>query len=235
MSEPTDPPAPIDPPPPPPGPAGNAWERRAQLGFLEGLVGGIKSFVTAPGQAFSETRRSGDLGSPLLYAIIVAVVTALVGQLWALLFGTSILAFLPADVQQMVPLWMLSQGAGVMIGFVFMPIITVIWVFLWGAIMHVLLLLVGGLERSEAGFEGTLRVVCYSSTGNLAKLVPIVGDLISMIWMIVLAVIGLNRIHGTSEGKSIAVVLLPLLLCCVCVGAAVMLGVGAMLSGLAPE
>jgi hypothetical protein len=240
MSEPTDPPAPFEsgpPPPPPPGEpraghGGNAWERRDQLGFVEGLVSCIKSFVTKPGEAFSETRRTGDLASPLLYAIIVAVVTALIGQLWAVLFGTSILAFLPADLQEAMPLWMVSQGAGLMVGFVVMPILTLIWVFLWGAIMHVLLLLVGGLQSSEAGFDGTLRVVAYSSTGNLAKLVPVIGDLISTFWMIVLAVIGLTRIHGTSEGKAVAVVLLPLVICCVCVGAAVMMGVGAILSGL---
>jgi len=247
MSEPTDPPAAMVPPAPPPaaagaspgeppgGHAGNAWERRQELGFVAGLVRCIRSFVTTPGQAFSETRRSGDLASPLLYAIILAVVTSLVGQLWAMLFGTSMLAMLPAEFQEALPFWVMSQGAGVMVGFVVMPIVTVIWVFLWGAIMHVLLLLVGGLESSDAGFEGSLRVVAYSSTGCIAKLVPLIGDMISTLWMIVLAVIGLTRLHGTSEGKAVTVVLLPLLICCVCVAAAIMVFAGALLSGMGAE
>ena len=75
-------------------------------------------------------------------------------------------------------------------------------------------------------------MVAYSSTGNVAKLVPVIGDMVSTLWMIVLAVIGLTRLHGTSEGKAVTVVLLPLILCCVCLGVAVMMGVGAVMSGM---
>ena len=199
---------------------------------MEGLVGGIKSFVTSPGEAFSLSRRSGDLGSPLLYAIIISFVTGLIGQLWALVFGSSMLAMMPSEMREAMPFFMGAQGAGVMVSLVLIPILTVVWVFVWGAIMHVLLMLLGGGEAAEAGFEATLRVVAYSSTGNIAKVVPVIGDLISTLWMIVLAVIGLTRIHGTSEGKAVAVVLLPLVVCCVCFGGFAMLGVGALMSGL---
>lgn len=228
---------PIAPPPPPPeapapGRPGNDWERRGELGFLNGLVGAVKAFVTSPGEAFSQTRKSGDLGSPLVFAVLVAVVTAMIGQIWAMLLGTSMLTMLPAEFQEGLGLFMMSSGAGFIVGLIVMPVVTVIWVFLWGAIVHVLLVLVGGLDSSDAGFEGSLRVVAYSSVGNLAKLVPVIGDLISIVWMIVLMVIGLNRIHGTSEGKAVAAVLLPVVLCCVCAAGVLMVGLGAVMSQL---
>lgn len=225
--------APPPPPPPPGGPPGrpgNAWERRGELGFVEGLLGAVKAFVVSPGEAFAQTRTSGDLGSPLLFAILLAVVSALIGQLWAMVVGTSVLTMLPAEMQQGLGVFMMSSGAGVLFGLVVIPIVTVIWIFLWGAIVHVLLLLVGGLDTSEAGFEGSLRVVAYSSVGNLAKVVPVIGGMISVIWMIFLIVIGLNKIHGTSEGKAVAAVILPLVVCCVCIMGLMMVGFGAVMS-----
>ncbi len=241
MSEPTDPQIPASPPPPPPPPPpedppaaarGNIWERRNELGFVDGLVGGVKSFITAPGDAFSQTLKSGDLGSPLLYAILISFATAVVGQLWAMFFGTSMLAFLPSETRELLPFWLGAQGTGLVVGLVVIPIFTVVWVFLWGAIMHVILMLVGGSEAAGASFETTLRVVAYSSTGNVAKLVPVIGDVIATLWTIVLAVIGLTRMHGMSEGKAVVVVLLPLVACCVCFGGFAIMGAGAMLSGL---
>ena len=126
---------------------------------------------------------------------------------------------------------MLGSGAGFFVSLFVVPIVTVVWIFLWGAIVHLLLLLIGGLDDSEAGFEGSLRVVSYSSVGNVAQLVPGIGKLISVIWMMVLMVIGLTKLHGTSEGKAVTAVLLPLVLCCACVGIAAIAGLGAALSG----
>ena len=245
MNEPTaPPPAPPGGPPPggsssggtPPGGAapprpGNAWERRGELGFLEGLAGGLRGFVTSPGATFAETRTSGDLGSPLLFAILVAVVTGVIGQIWAMLVGSSMLTMLPAEFREGLGAFMVASGGGLVVGLFVVPIVTLIWIFIWGAIVHVLLVRVGGLDSSEAGFEGTLRVVAYSSVGNLAKLVPVVGGLISVVWMIFLMIIGLTRIHGTSEGRAVAAVLLPVVLCCVCGMGLVMVGFGAVMSG----
>lgn len=235
MSEPT-----TTPPPPPPqepaGPPGNAWERRSSLGFVNGLVEGAKSFIVAPGQAFAETRRSGDLASPLLFAVLLSTVAALIGQIWAMMIGTSILSMVPPEYREGLGFLMVSSGAGLIVSLVVVPIVTVIGMFIGSAILHLMLLLVGGVESSSAGFEGTLRVMCYSSVGRLGQVVPFLGGLLSFVWSVILLVIGLKRMHGTSEGKAIAAVLLPLALCCVCIFAAFMLGVGgAMLGGLSNQ
>jgi hypothetical protein len=78
-------------------------------------------------------------------------------------------------------------------------------------------MIVGGLESSDTGFEGTLRVVCYGSVAQLASIVPILGAFITFVWQIVLFVIGFIHVHRTTQGKAIFAALLPFLLCCVCI------------------
>lgn len=242
MSEPIEtpppppPPAPPSEPPPPDEPEarpGNAWERRDELGFVQGLIEATKNFVTAPGDTFAQTRKSGDMGSPILYAVILCLVMSIVGQIWSLMLGTSMLSMMPSEYREALPFLAATSGFSVMATIFVVPIMTLIWVFLGSAILHVMLMLVGGLDGSDSGFEGTLRVVAYSSVAQLGQIIPGVGGMITTIWMIVLLVIGLTRLQGTSDGKAVAAVLLPSILCCVCIGAMVVFGVGAAMSGLA--
>lgn len=235
MSEPTASPPPPPPEPPAP-PAGNAWERRGTLGFVNGLVEATKGFIVAPGATFDETRRSGDLASPLLFAMLLATVAGIIGQIWAMFIGTSMLSMMPPEMREGMGVLMASSGFSLIVMIFVIPVVTVIGAFIIGAILHLMLLLVGGVESSGAGFEGTLRVVCYGNVGQLGNLVPVIGGLIACVWTVVLLVIGLTRLHGTSEGKAIAAVLLPVLVCCVCGFAALMLGVGgAVLGGLSSQ
>jgi len=239
---PPDPPAAAPPGPPsgeppvePAGRPGNPWERRDELGFANGMVEAVKAFITAPADTFSKTRESGDLGSPLLYAVILATVMAVIAQIWGMVFGASILSMLPLPPEAMDSFgWLLaSSGAGMVISLIMTPIITVIVLFIFAGILHLMLLLVGGLENSSAGFEGTLRAAAYSQTSSLAQVVPVIGGTISFIWGLFLMVTGITRLHGTSDGKAIAAVLLPIVLCCVCLIAAFTFGIGAAFMGAA--
>lgn len=195
---------------------GNPWERRTSLGVLQGLGEALKLFVTAPTEAFSQTMKSGDYGSPLLFAIAVGWVGLLVGQLWDMLVGASMLSMLPSEVRSEIPFVLFGSG-GLLISLIFAPVLIIIGVFLWSAILHLCLVIVGGLEQSKAGFEGSFRVVSYGMVAQLANLIPFVGDLLCGVWSIILAIIGVQQIHKTTQGKAIAAVLIPVVLCCVCV------------------
>jgi hypothetical protein len=94
------------------------------------------------------------------------------------------------------------------------PIFVLLGVFIWSAIVHLFLLLVGG---ATAGFASTVRVVCYAGTVQVFQIVPFCGGLIGFVWGIVLYIIGIAAAHRTSQGKAALAVLLPLVLCCVCV------------------
>jgi len=221
-------------PPPPPGssepapPQGNPWERRAALGTVEGFVQALKLFATSPSEAFAQTFKKGDYGSPLLFAIVVGWIGIIISQIWETLMGASILSMMPPEMRSYVP-FVPGSAAGFLVSVIFGPVYIIIGLFIGSAIMHLCMIIVGGLEKSPAGFEGTFRVVSYSMVAQLANLIPILGGLLSVVWSLVLVIIGLQKLHDTSTGKAVAAVLIPAVLCCVCVGIAFMFfGVGMM-------
>ena len=215
-------------PPSAPGVAGNPWERRTTLGMANGFVEALKLFVTSPTEAFSQTIKQGDFGSPLLFAIIVGWIGIAIGQIWETLMGASILSMLPAEIRNQVPFVMGSAGS-FLFNVIFAPVFIIIGIFIWSAILHLCLIIVGGLNHSQAGFEGSFRVVSYSTVAQLANLVPIVGGMICLIWSLFLAVVGVQQIHQTEQGKSVLAVLIPVILCCACLSMTLfMAGAGLM-------
>jgi hypothetical protein len=77
-----------------------------------------------------------------------------------------------------------------------------------------MLTLLGGASR---GFAATLRVMCYAQTTQLAVVLPGLGGLIGFVWRLILEIVGLSQAHKTEGWKATLAVLLPLLLCCVCI------------------
>lgn len=217
MSEPYNPPS----APPPSGPPayttatpGLPWDR-ARTGSA--LIETAKGLITAPSQAYAEMREKGDYLSPILFAVILGTLGGIVGQIWQLLFGASMLQLLPPDMQGPFAEAMAPNVLGVVISIVLAPLIIPIVLFILSGIFHLFLLMVGGTKDSTAGFEGTVRAVSYASVSNLAQVIPLAGGVIGAVWGIVLYVIGLARVHHTTTGKAALAVLLPLVLCCVCV------------------
>jgi hypothetical protein len=88
----------------------------------------------------------------------------------------------------------------------------IIGVFLAAAILHLMLMIVGG---ATSGFEATVRVVCYTYTAQLAGILPLCGGIITLIWTVILYVAGFTVVHRTTQGKALVAVLLPVVLCCV--------------------
>jgi len=209
-------------PPPPQGPAAAPlpWEDPGQP-FLEALFETAKLFVTAPGEAFARMRVTGDLGRPLMYAVIFGWIGIIASQAYDLAFRGAMWQFMPG----------MDRGAGFALpvawSFALMilaPVFVLLGLFLWSAILHVALLVLGG---AQGGFGATIRTLCYTGTTSILNVIPFCGGFIGGIWGLVLAVIGLSKAHGISQGKAILAVLLPLLLCCACIVAAIAIGVGA--------
>jgi hypothetical protein len=105
-------------------------------------------------------------------------------------------------------------GVGFVVKLLVAPFLIGIGIFLGAAILHVCCMLVGALQDSRSGFEGSLRAVCYSEVSSLASIVPVVGGFIAVVWWIVLAVQGIERLHRTTSGKALAAVLIPVVVCC---------------------
>jgi hypothetical protein len=156
-------------------------------------------------------RLSGDSTSPLLFGTAVCWLSmALQGILFRLIAAPTLPAFLGRRFGT------LSRfgGTGLAVRLIVAPFIIVIALFLGAAILHFCCMLVGALQNSRSGFEGTLRAVCYSQVSSLASIIPVVGGLIATVWGIVLAVRGVERLHQTTSGKAVAAVLIPVVVCC---------------------
>jgi hypothetical protein len=213
------PPMPPQPPAmqPPPPPAAQVqplpWE---QPGYpaLEALYETAKLFLTAPSQAFARMSLTGTLGRPVLYAVIFGWLGIVASQAYSLAFRGAIhnlLSGLPGYNPRMI--FGLPVVGTVAVMF-FAPILVLLGILIWSAIVHLFLMLVGG---ANTGFGSTVRVVAYSSTVQIVQVIPLCGGTIAAIWALVLYIIGLAIAHRTTQGRSALAVLLPLMLCCVCV------------------
>jgi len=107
------------------------------------------------------------------------------------------------------------------------PIITIVAVFVEAAILHLMLMLVGGANR---GFEATARVCAYAQASQLAQAIPFCGALIALVWSLILLILGLSTAHQISRGKAAVAVILPVVLCCAFLVAMTFFGV---LAGIA--
>ena len=186
---------------------GLPWEHRQERGFFNAFIETLKMVLTRPAEAFSVMRREGGLGEPLIYALIGGCVGGIVQSLFSLglqSFG------LFADKNNSLAA-MTGMGMGVA-SIILLPVGIVIFLFIWSALAHLSLMIVGGANRP---FETTFRVLAFThgSAGPL-QIIPICGGAISLVWAIVCNCIGLARSHETDTGRAVLAVFLPLIVCC---------------------
>lgn len=220
----------------PGGATGNPWDRRGETGAVSALLETVRLFVTAPAEGYRRTLERGDYAGPLIFAVVVGFVGAVANQVWGLLFSASMFSYLPSDLQDQLGLFAMT-GMSTLIGLLLAPLFIAIGVFIWSAILHLCVMIVGGLSESSSGFEGTFRVICFASVAQLANVVPFFGGLIGLVWSLILLIIGLAILHRTSHGRAFFAILIPILVCCVCgIFLAISFGAGiaAMMEGVQP-
>jgi hypothetical protein len=105
-------------------------------------------------------------------------------------------------------------GFGLVLHVILLPVFIVIGLFIAAAILHFCCLIVGALTGSQSGFEGSFRAMAYSQVSSLAAIIPVAGPFVAVVWWIVLTVMGVQRLHRTTQGKAVAAVLIPIVVCC---------------------
>ena len=210
---------PPPPPPPPQGPPpvmpsgpGLAWETQA-IG-PESFLDTAKLFITAPDQAWARTRETGDYTRPLLFGLIIAWVGAIFNAVWGTMFGAGLMKMLPAQYSRFGAMGM--GGRGLIANIILAPIFIACGLFIGSAIFHVSFMVVGALTNSKSQFEGTFRVVSYSSIAHIAYVIPFVGGFVALVWRIYLMMLGVQQLHKANQGKALMGILLPVVLCCGC-------------------
>jgi hypothetical protein len=207
---------PIEPPPAPPSPPlpyqGLPWEApNAGLGSLFPTAG---QFITSPVRAYTKMSLTADLVRPIAYFVAFVLLGAVVSQFWSVLFWDQIMGFVKAFVPPQFQSFIQRPSlVTITFGVVIAPLISLIVLFIWSGILHLILALLGG---AAGGFATTLRAVCYSRTADVGSVVPLLGGLVTFVWTRVLEIIGLSQAHRTERWKAALAVVIPLALCCVC-------------------
>ena len=229
MGGPPPPPPPAQMPPPPPPPAdgvirdGPAWERRTGLLDLGALFATLRDVLFDPGATFRTMVRDRGLGGPLLYLLILATVSGWIALVWDTLLSGALERFLPAGGGSTPFFGALDPSTRNLISAVILPGFVLLSYFIWTGIVHLFLMMMGGAKE---GFETTARVIAYvSGSTAVFSVIPVCGGLIGLVWGLVSEIIGLSEAHQTGIGSAIAAVLLPLVLCCLCVIGLVVLAI----------
>ncbi|MCK5832048.1 YIP1 family protein [bacterium] len=207
------------------------WERMKELGFFPALIDTVKKIIFEASTFFEGMPKHGGYGMPLLYAIIFGAIGGVIGQLWSLLaqsLSIAPLAMFGLSEQATAMSGQMAFGfLGFFLGIIIVPIAVTIGTFVQAGIYHLMLMLLGGAEED---FEVTFRVVAYSKTAEIAKVVPIAGSLVATIWGIILCINGLREAHNIENKVAVWAVLLPMIVCCLFTGVIVMIFGGAMLA-----
>ncbi len=185
------------------------WEERSRLGWWPGLFETIKLLLRAPTEAFARARRTGDLASPITFAFILGAFGQILSTIYQNALPLSVASLLgqPTTFDQLGVL-------GVVITLVITLVMIPVGLFVLAGIYHLMLMLVGGLRDSTTGFEGSVRVVCYSYAPMCLMIIPLVGIAVASVWSLVLYIVGFSEVHQTTIGKSVIAVLLPIVFCC---------------------
>jgi hypothetical protein len=171
---------------------------------------------------FDRVANGEDLGKPLLFGFLTALIAQIASVGHELLFGPlmtetiakayTAITGTPFPSSAATPpedSWMRS-----LLSVLLLPVVYPVGVFIGAAIVHGGLALFGGANRS---FAVTVRALAYTASPQLLGIFPVVGPLIAGVWVLALEIVGIARVHNTSYGKSAAAVLAPTLCLCVCV------------------
>ncbi len=196
---------------------GPAWEQRAQLGIFKAIVETVKAVLMTPGAAFAGMKRTGGLGSPILFWLLTGGIAVAVSQVYGLLFQgamTGIGAAQGAQNPQAATIMAFQTAIGGF-GIIIAPALYLVYIFLYAGLSHLCLMMVKGANHD---FETTFRTYCFAvGSAGVISLVPICGGIVGGVWGLVAYCIGLAKAHDTTGGKGAAGALLPMLACCVLV------------------
>lgn len=172
------------------------WEDMENLGFLQAFLATLKQVLLAPTKFYGRMPRRGGLSNPLIFALIMGVLGKVLGLTWQ-----QVLFLRFGQLPEINPPHLIAIA-------IVLPFIVLAGLYIGSAIVHVCLTLVGGSRR---GFEATFRVIAYSGATEIFSLIPFIGSIATVIYVLPLTIIGLRETHGTSTGKAVIAVFLPVI------------------------
>lgn len=188
---------------PEPAKAEVPWERLDTYGFFGGFFQTIKRAMLSPGLFFSSMPVGRGMLRPILFAVLLNLVNAGVTIIWK---STGII---PRDFDPGYFSTEISLVSELILIIIFGIPFIILMIFVVSLVYHILLTI---FQSNKSGYEGTLRVISYSTAPQILAVIPFVGIFISWMWSLIVTIIGIKEIHKTSYLISIVVTLIVLIL-----------------------
>ncbi len=169
------------------------WEA-GDRGALSAFVETLKGVLFSPSRFFEGLAVDRGLGSPLLFGVIAGTIGGLLPLLWSFFVSARSVGVNP-----------FSSSFLILYG-VLLPVFVAVGLFVTSGVLHLCLMLVGGEKK---GFEATFRVVSYGQAAQLWAAIPMVGPFISMIYTLIVYIVGLREVHRIGTGRAALAVFLP--------------------------
>ncbi|MHB8079445.1 MAG: YIP1 family protein [Candidatus Krumholzibacteriia bacterium] len=203
-------------PPPPPPPTLPPWEERERYGFLNALYLTTRDVLGSPERFYARVPPRGGLWQPLLFALVVGILSAFLDWMWTLA-ASSLRILMEEDVARLLR-GQLSSG----FAFIMSPGIAFATVFVQAGVVHLCLLLMDGARN---GFAATFRAVAYAQAVWILAALPFCGNVVALFWGAVVTIIGLRRLHGTTTWRAVLAVSLPMIACLASCAGLALLGI----------
>lgn len=181
-----------------------SWEDPA-VSFPANFLRSYGRIITAPSGFFARVPWNRPLARPLLFYLIVVIVSAFLSLILTALVGV------PEGLEDVFSSYELgiemSGGAIALVTFFATPFILLVALLVNTLVLH---LFVAMLARERRSLGATARVICYAIAPYPVSAIPLVGPLASSLWITVLVILGLKQAHRTTVGRAAAAVLIPL-------------------------
>lgn len=194
------------------------WERRDQLGFVQGYVQTVKACALEPTRFWGSFQGDGPLGDAFLFGWLTVALAALPTGLLAslnLAQAAQLMKTIPNMPSQAMRVFDFMDKSPLLFGLgfaVYMIVVYPLGLVIGAGIMHVLLLIWGA---GGGGFNTTWRVQCYAHFPQLVAWIPLVGA-IAGIWQLVMSGWGYTKAHKATAARVVGAMLTPLLLFVFC-------------------
>ena len=194
------------------------WERRAELGYVQGLFQTWKMSLFQPDTFYRSVQPEGSTRDAMIYGWLMGLLVVPPNVLYNAWNFESFKAQLSMLGTHLPPWFMHLTPVqyGLMVGFLPM-ILYPLSFFITVGIIHLGCAIFGA---NKYGFGATARAVGYAQGPILAAWIPVVGGL-GAIYIIVLQIFGVARMQEVSGGRAtLAVLIGPVLFACVigCIG-----------------
>lgn len=162
------------------------------MGVLRGLLRTTWQMLSHPGLTLAPPPAKPGLSWPLAYAMILGTLSSAAQAAWG-----EVLDLPGSDLS--FNRWLV----------VLAPLIALVGVVVGAGIQHAMLFILGAAKN---GYRATLRAMAYSQAAGALALLPLVGGLGRVVWVMVMLTAGLSAVHGIGKGRAFAAIILPLLL-----------------------